>query len=139
MRKICVYFLTCIFACIFYTYVFHACVSQAICMKHGGFTHMKHVCNAAMPMACTVQPLMGHRTCLFLCRLTCRFFQVIVFHLGGAKFKPGLSLRAGERGFSPATKRVAPGYFYWKIEGNRTKRNPQLFDSPPTYCIYPET
>ena len=36
----------------------------------------------------------------------------------------GLSLRAGERGFSPATKRVAPGYFYWKIEENRTKRNP---------------
>ena len=29
---------------------------------------------------------------------------------------PGLSLRAGSRGFSPATKRVAPGYFYSKIE-----------------------
>ena len=28
----------------------------------------------------------------------------------------GLSLRAGGRGFSPATKRVAPGYFYWKVE-----------------------
>ena len=28
----------------------------------------------------------------------------------------GLSLRAEGRGFSPATKRVAPGYFYWKIE-----------------------
>ena len=28
----------------------------------------------------------------------------------------GLSLRAGGRGFSPATKRVVPGYFYWKIE-----------------------
>ena len=28
----------------------------------------------------------------------------------------GLSLRAGRRGFSPATKRVAPGYFYWKME-----------------------
>ena len=36
----------------------------------------------------------------------------------------GLSLRAGGCGFSPATKRVAPGYFYWKIEENRTKRNP---------------
>ena len=30
--------------------------------------------------------------------------------------KAGLSLRAGGRGFSLATKRVAPGYFYWKIE-----------------------
>ena len=29
---------------------------------------------------------------------------------------PGLSLRAGGRGFSPTTKRVAPSYFYWKIE-----------------------
>ena len=28
----------------------------------------------------------------------------------------GLSLRARGRGFSPATKRVALGYFYWKIE-----------------------
>ena len=30
--------------------------------------------------------------------------------------RAGLSLRAGGRGFSPAAKRVAPGYFYWKIE-----------------------
>ena len=29
---------------------------------------------------------------------------------------PGLSLRAGGRGFSPATMSVAPGYFYWKVE-----------------------
>ena len=28
----------------------------------------------------------------------------------------GLSFRAGDRRFSPATKRVAPGYFYWKIK-----------------------
>ena len=28
----------------------------------------------------------------------------------------GLSLRAGGQRFSPATKRVVPGYFYWKIE-----------------------
>ena len=28
----------------------------------------------------------------------------------------GLSLRVGDRGFSPATKRVTPGYFYWKIK-----------------------
>ena len=33
----------------------------------------------------------------------------------------GLSLRAGGWGFSPATKGVAPGYFYWKI---KEKRNP---------------
>ena len=36
----------------------------------------------------------------------------------------GLSLRAGGRGFSPATKRVAPGYFIGKQKKNRTKRNP---------------
>ena len=30
--------------------------------------------------------------------------------------RAGLSLRAGGRGFSPATKREAPGYFYWKIK-----------------------
>ena len=28
----------------------------------------------------------------------------------------GMSLRAGGRGFSLATKRVASGYFYWKVE-----------------------
>ena len=27
----------------------------------------------------------------------------------------GLSLRAGGRGFSLVTKRVARGYFYWKV------------------------
>ena len=31
-------------------------------------------------------------------------------------YQSGLSLRAGGRGFSPATKRVAPSYFYWKID-----------------------
>ena len=30
--------------------------------------------------------------------------------------KAGLSLRAGGRGFSPATKTLVPGYFYWTIE-----------------------
>ena len=30
----------------------------------------------------------------------------------------GLSLRAGGRGFPPATMSVAPGHFYWKIEEN---------------------
>ena len=32
--------------------------------------------------------------------------------------RSGLSLRAGGRGFPPATMSVAPGYFYWKIEEN---------------------
>ena len=36
----------------------------------------------------------------------------------------GLSLRARGRGFSPATKRVAPGYFYWKIEKIEPKEIP---------------
>ena len=30
--------------------------------------------------------------------------------------RAGLSLRAGGRGFPPATMSVVPGYFYWKIE-----------------------
>ena len=33
-----------------------------------------------------------------------------------AAWSSGLSLRAGGGGLSPATKRVAPCYFYWKIE-----------------------
>ena len=37
-----------------------------------------------------------------------------VFNLSDGQ--AGLSLRAGGRGFSLATKRVAPSYFYWKIE-----------------------
>ena len=36
-----------------------------------------------------------------------------IFILG---FKAGLSIRAGGQGFSPTIKKVAPGYFYWKIE-----------------------
>ena len=34
----------------------------------------------------------------------------------------GLSLRAGGRGFSPATKTVVPGYFYWKIEEKQNQK-----------------
>ena len=40
-------------------------------------------------------------------------FLVVILRRGK---KTGLSLRAGGRGFSPATKRVVPGYFHWKIE-----------------------
>ena len=44
-----------------------------------------------------------------------RMLQLIFIKPNG-QISPGLSLRAGGRGFSPATKTVAPGYFYWKIE-----------------------
>ena len=48
----------------------------------------------------------------------CAFFNIrVIFYLFlYTVLLTGLSLRAGGRGFSPATKRVAPGYFYWKIE-----------------------
>ena len=47
-----------------------------------------------------------------------RLFSVGFFVQESFKLTPGsgLSLRAGARGFSPATKRVAPGYFYRKME-----------------------
>ena len=56
---------------------------------------------------------------------TGKFFldlPVVYIHLSHTD--PGLSLRAGGRGFPPATMNVVPGYFHWKIEENRTKRNP---------------
>ena len=34
----------------------------------------------------------------------------------------GLSSRAGGRGFSPAAKRVDPGYFYWKMEEKQNQK-----------------
>ena len=50
---ICVYFL--VYFCVyFFTRVFHTCFSRGICVQYGGFPSMKHVCNAAMPVACTV-------------------------------------------------------------------------------------
>ena len=42
---------------------------------------------------------------------------------------PGLSLRVGGRGFSPDYYVRAPATFIGKQKRNRTKRNPQLFDS----------
>ena len=42
--------------------------------------------------------------------------SIIMQHFFDSLCPAGLSLRAGGRGFSPATERVAPGYFYWKIE-----------------------
>ena len=41
-----------------------------------------------------------------------------------AKCMTGLSLRAGGQGFSLATKRVAPSFFYWKIEEKKPKEIP---------------
>ena len=35
---------------------------------------------------------------------------------------PGLSLRGGGQGFSPATMNVAPGYFQRKINGRKIER-----------------
>ena len=43
-----------VFLRIFFTQVFHVCFPRGICMQYGGFPRMKHACNAAMPMACTV-------------------------------------------------------------------------------------
>ena len=37
-----------------FTQVFHASFSCGICVQYGGFLRMKHPCNAAMPVACTV-------------------------------------------------------------------------------------
>ena len=48
-----------LFACIFFTRVFHACFSCGICVQYGGFPRMKQACNAAMPMACTEGELLA--------------------------------------------------------------------------------
>ena len=37
-----------------FTRVFNECFSCGICVQYGGFSRMKHPCNAAMPVACTV-------------------------------------------------------------------------------------
>ena len=37
-----------------FTQVFHECFSREICMQYGGFSRMKHTCNGAMSLACTV-------------------------------------------------------------------------------------
>ena len=44
----------CVFSCVFFTCVFSACFSHVICVQYGRFTCMKCMCNAAMPVACTV-------------------------------------------------------------------------------------
>ena len=44
------------------------------------------------------------------------FFNFSLFTCLLRDLLTGLSLRAGGRGFSPATKGVVPSYFYWKIE-----------------------
>ena len=53
LRFHCVYLLK-----YFCVYFLHECFmpvfSYVICMQRGGLTPKKHVCNAAMPMACSV-------------------------------------------------------------------------------------
>ena len=41
------------FGAYFFTSVFRTCISHVVSMQYGRFTHKKHACNAAMPMACT--------------------------------------------------------------------------------------
>ena len=50
-----------------------------------------------------------------------------------------LSLRAGSRGFPPATVSMTPGYFHREQKKNKTKGTPEPFHSPPTNWIYPAT
>ena len=47
---------------------------------------------------------------LFLVPCTCYHVQGLLLSMSRVVIK------SRGRGFSPATKRVAPGYFYWKIE-----------------------
>ena len=54
---------------------------------------------------------------------------------GERNYATGLSLRAGGLGFSPANKRVAPGYFYWKIEQNWNQKK-SLAVWFPAYLLY---
>ena len=49
-----------------FTRVFHACFSRGICVQYGGFASMKHMCNAAMPVACTVNKVF-YVLLLFIC------------------------------------------------------------------------
>lgn len=53
--------------------------------------------------------------------------------------KSGLSLRAGCRGFSLATRSVSHGYFQRKQKKNRARRTFWLYNSPPTNRICPAT
>ena len=53
---ICVYIL--VYFCVYiFTRVFHTCFSRGICIQYGRFLRMKHACTAAMPVACTVNPV----------------------------------------------------------------------------------
>lgn len=52
--KIRVYLLV-YFLRLFFTRVFRACIFRVICVQYSGFTRKKtHSCNAAIPVACTV-------------------------------------------------------------------------------------
>ena len=56
--------------------------------------------------------------------------------------KAGLSLRAGDRRFPPATMSMTSSCFYRKQKEKRAKRTFHLFlksNSPPTNCIYSAT
>ena len=55
-------------------------------------------------------PILGQAFCIFI------FFHFPYSGFSVLNGSPGLSLRAGGQGFSPATMSVAPSYFYWKIE-----------------------
>ena len=43
------------------------------------------------------------------------------------------------QGFPLAIMNMVPATFTEKLKKNRSKRNPRLFDSPPTCCMYTAT
>ena len=81
----------------------------------GQMRTQKHILNVSCP-----------GLSLLLCHRSSQFLAVVTFVVSPLKNLPysisELSLRAGGRGFSPATKRVAPGYFYWKIEEKQNQK-----------------
>ena len=86
---ICVYFL--VYFCVYiFTRVFHVCFSRGICMQFGGFSRMKHACNAAMPAAwtCAVEqsqfskpPQSWEKRNTCMCRITLHFNSYFWFEL----------------------------------------------------------
>ena len=82
----------------------------------GTVLHSKLPPTISFMIACTFSDNLSRNSCIFT----------------------GLSLRAGGRGFPPATMSVAPGYFYWK-----SKRKIEAKEIPscliPLLLVYPAT
>ena len=93
------YFL--MYLCVYiFTRVFHECLSRGICVQRAGFPRMKHACNAAIPVACTVRVQVKS---YFFTNYFLEIYSYLTWNVGTESYLPMTTLIISKLYFLPIT------------------------------------